>query len=178
MPAPPAGRHTSGSGRCPTRPLPRHVQSAMRQRHASSPFPDSFSKPTPATSAPSGTTTMGIAINMPRAEGGTAVRQRTFDRYSSREGIESKGDRVAEVVLSRPEANAFSCSITPTWVSGRVRGSGRGRPGSAPQPAPRRRRHGRHRDTRRTPPQSQPPSGPPLAAARAQWGPPCRVPHG
>jgi len=62
-------------------------------------------------SAPSGTTTTGIAINMPRAEGGTAVRQRIIDRYFSREGIKSKGDLVAGVVVDRPDAVNHTTSL-------------------------------------------------------------------
>ncbi len=44
---------------------------------------------------------MGIAINMRLAEADTAVRQRTIDRYSSREDVQSKRDVVAEIMVGR-----------------------------------------------------------------------------
>ena len=54
---------------------------------------------------------------MPLAEGGTAVRQRTIDRHSSREGIESKGDLVAEVVVGHSGASGHSETLERGWLS-------------------------------------------------------------
>ena len=71
----------SGSGRCPTRPLPRRVRPAARRRHASTRFLDSSSKPTRVTFARFGTTTTDIPTNMRLAADGTECRQRSIDWY-------------------------------------------------------------------------------------------------
>jgi hypothetical protein len=54
---------------------------------------------------------MGIAINMPLAVAGTAVRQRIIDRNISRKDTESNGDLVAGVVVGRRDASDHSESL-------------------------------------------------------------------
>ena len=80
LPAPPVGHSTSGSGRCPMRPLLQCVRSAPWRRLASTPSPNSSSKPTPATSARFGTTTTAIAINMHLAGVDIGSPPRIIDR--------------------------------------------------------------------------------------------------
>ena len=100
----------SGSGRCPTRPLPRRVRPAARRRHASTRFLDSSSKPTRVTFARFGITMMDIHISMRLAADGTECRQRSIDRTSSGSKRDRKAPSIVPCAPTKYSREACCCT--------------------------------------------------------------------